>query len=219
MKGQTILLTSNSTGDFAVQSCLKKYGLAKQDVIMKNMGQSEIISALASGGANLAGLWAPNTYAVEEKAGAVKLCSGKDSGAVVPGALFARGEYAEQNPENVAKFLAVYLRAWSWMNANKPEAIAMMRKFYEQGGVNITEQSMQKEFATRPTFTLDQQLAAMDRSSGTSKVAGWFGQISDFMKATGAISTSPKGSEYITDAYMNRVKADPKLREFAASTK
>ena len=29
MKGQTILLTANSTGDYAVQSCLAKYGLKK----------------------------------------------------------------------------------------------------------------------------------------------------------------------------------------------
>ncbi|WP_029525087.1 ABC transporter substrate-binding protein [Polaromonas glacialis] len=219
MKGQTILLTSNSTGDFAVQSCLKKYGLTKQDVMMKNMGQAEIISALASGGANLAGLWAPNTYAVEEKAGAVQLCSGKDGGAIVPGALIARGEYAEQKPEEVAKFLSVYLRAWSWMNANRPEAIAMMRKFYEQGGVNITDASLQKEFAKRPTFNLEQQLARMDRSRGSSDMDAWFGEISTFMRGTGAINTVPQGSEYITDAYMKRVNADPKLREFANRTK
>ena len=219
MKGQTILLTSNSTGDFAVQSCLKKYGLTKQDVMMKNMGQAEIISALASGGANLAGLWAPNTYAVEEKAGAVQLCSGKDGGAVVPGALIARGEYAEQKPEEVAKFLSVYLRAWSWMNANRPEAIAMMRKFYEQGGVNITDASLQKEFAKRPTFNLEQQLARMDRSRGSSDMDAWFGEISTFMRGTGAINTVPHGSEYITDAYMKRVNVDPKLREFANRTK
>ena len=120
MKGQTILLTNNLTRDFAVQSCLKKYGLTKQDVMIKNMGQAEIISALASSGVNLAGLWAPNTYAVEEKAGATQLCSGKDGGVLVPGALIAWSEYTEQNPEEVAKFLAVYLRAWSWMNANRP---------------------------------------------------------------------------------------------------
>ena len=219
IKGQTILLTSNSTGDYAVQSCLKKYGLTKQDVMIKNMGQAEIVSALASGGANLAGLWAPNTYAVEEKAGAIQLCSGKDGGAIIPGALIARSEYAEQNPDEVAKFLAVYLRAWSWMTANRPAAIAMMRKFYEQGGVNITDASMQKEFAKRPTFTLDQQLARMDRSRGNSDMDTWFGQISTFMRGTGAINTVPQSSEYITDAYMKRVNADPKLREFANRTK
>lgn len=58
------------------------------------------------------------------------LCNGKDSGAIVPGALIARGDYAKQNPQNVAKFLAVYLRAWSWMSANRPEAIRMMKDFY-----------------------------------------------------------------------------------------
>lgn len=219
MKGQTILLTSNSTGDFAVQSCLKKYGLTKQDVMIKNMGQAEIISALASGGANLAGLWAPNTYSVEEKAGATQLCSGKDAGVVVPSALIARGEYAEQHPEEVAKFLAVYLRAWSWMTANRPEAVAMMRKFYEQGGVNISDPSLQKEFAMRPTFSLDQQLARMDRGRGNSDMDAWFGQIAAFMRGTGAINTVPQSSDYITDAYMKRVNADPKLREFANRSK
>ena len=49
IKGQTIVLTSNSTGDYAVQSCLKRYGLTKADVTIKNMGQAEIISAMSSG--------------------------------------------------------------------------------------------------------------------------------------------------------------------------
>lgn len=67
IKGQTIVLTANSTGDYAVQSCLRKFGLSKSDVTMRNMGQAEIISAMSSGNADLAGLWAPNIYTVEEK--------------------------------------------------------------------------------------------------------------------------------------------------------
>ena len=219
MKGQTIVLTANSTGDYAVQSCLKKYGLSKADVTIKNMGQAEIISAVSSNNADLAGLWAPNIYTVEEKAGAKVLCSGKDGGVVVPGALIARGEYAEQNPENVAKFLAVYLRAWKWMSAHKPEAIAMMKKFYEQGGVSISEASMKKEFDTRPTFDLASQVARMDRSRGNSDMDVWFGQIGIFMRGTGAIQTIPQSGDYITDSYMKRVAADPKLRDFANSSK
>ncbi len=215
IKGQTILLTSNSTGDYAVQACLKHYGLAKADVTIKNMGQAEIISAVSSGNAELAGLWAPNTYTLEEKAGAKTLCSGKEGGVMVPGALIARGEYAEQNPENVAKFLAVYLRAWKWMTANRPEAIALMKKFYEQGGVVISEASMAKEFTTRPTFDLAQQLAHMDRARGNSDVDTWFGQIAVFMRGTGAIQTVPASTDYVTDAYLKRVQADPKLRDFA----
>ena len=215
IKGQTIVLTANSTGDYAVQSCLKKWGTAKADVTIKNMGQAEIISAMSSNNADLGGLWAPNIYTLEEKAGAKVLCSGKEGGAIVPGALIARGDYAEQNPENVARFLAVYLRAWKWANANQGEAIAMMKKFYEQGGVVISDASLKKEFDTRPTFDLAGQLARMDRARGDSDVDGWFGEIATFMRGTGAIQTVPKSGDYITDAYMKRVQADPKLREFA----
>ena len=218
IKGQTIVLTSNSTGDYAVQSCLKKWGIAKADVTIKNMGQAEIISAMSSGNADLGGLWAPNIYTLEEKAGGRVLCSGKEGGAIVPGALIVRGDYAEQNPDNVAKFLAVYLRGWSWANANKAEAIAMMKKFYEQGGVSISEASMKKEFDTRPTFNLAQQVQNMDRARGASAMDGWFGAIGEFMRGTGAIPTVPASADYITDAYMKRVAADPKLREFAGRT-
>jgi ABC-type nitrate/sulfonate/bicarbonate transport system substrate-binding protein len=219
IKGQTILLTANSTGDYAVQSCLKKWGIAKADVVIKNMGQAEIISAVSSNNADLAGLWAPNIYTLEEKAGAKVLCSGKEGGVVVPGALIARGEYAEQNPQNVAKFLAVYLRAWKWMNANKPAAIEMMKKFYAQGGVSISDASMKKEFDTRPTFDLAQQLARMDRARGNSDVDSWFSQIAIFMRGTGAIQSVPAAGDFITDAYMKRVQADARLREFANSSK
>jgi ABC-type nitrate/sulfonate/bicarbonate transport system substrate-binding protein len=215
IKGQTITLTANSTGDYAVQSCLKRWGLAKADVQIKNMGQAEIISAMSSNNTDLAGVWAPNIYTLEEKAGAKLLCSGKDGGVVIPGALIARSEYAKENPANVAKFLAVYLRAWSWATANRPQAIEMMKKFYDQGGVVISDASLKQEFDTRPTFDLASQLRIMDRTRGNSDVDSWFGQIAVFMRGTGAIQSVPQPQEFITDQYMKLVQADPKLRDFA----
>jgi ABC-type nitrate/sulfonate/bicarbonate transport system substrate-binding protein len=221
LRGQTITLTQNSTADYALQSCLKKYGLKKADVVMKNMGQAEIISAISSGNSDLAGMWAPNIYTVEEKAGAKVLCSGKEGGAVVPGALIARGDYAKENPQNVAKFLAVYLRSWKWMNANKTEAIAMMKDFYAKGGVSVSEASMKKEFDTRPTFDLNQQLSMMKRNGAgsNSQVDAWFAQIAVFMRETGAVPTIPQVQDFVTSEYMTIVQNDPKLREFANSTK
>lgn len=218
IKGQTIVLTANSTGDYAVQSCLRKFGLNKSDLTMRNMGQAEIISAMSSGNADLAGLWAPNIYTVEEKAGGRVICSGKDGGSFVPGAIVVRGDYAKENPQNVAKFLAIYLRAWRWMGANRNEAIAMMKKFYEQGGVTISEASMRKEFDTRPTFDLAGQLRIMDRSKGGSQMDGWFTAMAEFMKGTGAITDVPPANAYITDEFIKMVNADKALRDFANRT-
>ncbi|HEX8013190.1 MAG TPA: ABC transporter substrate-binding protein [Casimicrobiaceae bacterium] len=218
IKGQTIVLTANSTGDYAVQSCLAKWGLKKTDVTIKSMGQAEIISAMSSRNADLGGLWAPNIYTMEEKEGAKVLCSGRDTGTVIPGALVVRADYAKEQPQNVAKFLAVYLRAWRWMNAHQPEAIALMKKFYEVGGVTISEVSMRKEFTTRPTFDLAGQLRIMDRAKGPSEVDKWMTQIAEFMKSTGTIPEAPRAAQYISDEYMRMVDRDPKLKAFANRT-
>ena len=215
IKGQTIVLTANSTGDYAVQSCLAKWGLKKADVTMKSMGQAEVISAMSSGNADLGGLWAPNIYTMEEKTGAKLICSGRDAGAAVPGALIVRAEYAKENPQNVAKFLAVYLRTWKWMHAHQAESIALMKKFYEQGGVTISEASMKKEFDTRPTFDLAQQLKIMNRAGGASEVDGWFTRIADFMKANGTFAEAPAASKFITDEYLRMVDRDPQLKAYA----
>jgi NitT/TauT family transport system substrate-binding protein len=215
VKGQTIVLTANSTGDYAVQSCLAKWGLKKSDVTIKSMGQAEIMSAMSSGNADLGGLWAPNTYTMEEKTGAKQICSGKDAGAAVPGAIIVRADYAKEHPENVAKFLAVYLRAWKWLNAHQPEAIAMMKKFYDQGGVTISEASMKKEFSTRPTYDLAGQLKIMQRTGGASEVDGWLQKIGAFMQANGTFAQAPAPDKFITDEYMKRVDADPKLKAYA----
>ena len=215
IKGQTILLTVNSTGDYAVQACLAKYGLKKADVTLKNMGQAEIISAMSSNNAELVGVWAPNTYTLEEKAGAKTMCDGKEGGAIVPGALIARSEYLAEHPQNVAKFLAVYIRAQQWALAHRKEALEMMKKFYEQGGVTISEAAMNKEFDTRPVFNLAEQLKAMNRGPSGSDMDMWFAKIGDFMKAASSLPDPPAPTAFITDQYMKMVDADPKLKAFA----
>jgi NitT/TauT family transport system substrate-binding protein len=215
IKGQKILLTTNSTGDYSVQSCLAKWGLKKADVQLVNLGQAQIISAVSSNNGDLAGVWAPNTYTLEEKLGARMLCSGKDAGAIVPGALVVRPDFAKENPETVAKFLAVYLRAWNWANANRDEAIGMMRAFYKQGGVEISDKALRAEFETRPTFDLAGQLKIMDRASGASQVDSWLTKIAEFMQAGGTLSDVPAAKAYITDDYLKLVDKDPKLKEFA----
>lgn len=215
IKGQTIVLTANSTGDYAVQACLQKWGLKKADVSIKSMGQAEIISAMSSGNADLGGLWAPNIYTLEEKAGARLICSGRDAGAIVPGAIIVRQDYAKEQPQNVARYLAVYLRAQKWSLANRKEAVAMMKKFYEQGGVTISEAAMNKEFDTRPVFDLAAQLKIMNRAGGASEVDKWLTGIGEFMKANGTFPEAPATKNFVTDEYLRMVDKDPKLKEFA----
>jgi ABC-type nitrate/sulfonate/bicarbonate transport system substrate-binding protein len=215
LKGQRILLTTNSTGDYSVRNCLKKYGVAFGDVQFVNLGQAQIISAITSNNGDVAGVWAPNNYTLEEKAGAKTLCTGADAGAIVPGALVVRADYAKENPKNVAAYLAVYLRSWGWAKANPKEAREMTKKFYAQGGVEISDQAIEQEFALRPVFLLDEQLKIMDRAGGASDVDKWFGEIANFMVEVGTLPQAPEVKSFVSDEYLKMVAADAKLKAFA----
>ncbi len=219
LKGGTVFLTGNSTVDLAARSCMQKFGLAKGDVTVRSMGQAEIIAAMSSGSADVGGLWAPNTYTVEEKAGAKLLCSGKDAGVVIPGNLVVRADWAKENPQLVAKFLAVYLRAQRVMAANRKDAVAVMKRHYDVGGVNISEAAMNKEFDLRPTFDLAGQLAMFNRGAQPSRGDTTMNTIAAFMKEVGSLRADealPDPKSYVTDEYLKLIDKDPVLKAFAS---
>jgi ABC-type nitrate/sulfonate/bicarbonate transport system substrate-binding protein len=215
LKGKQLLLTTNSTGEYAALACLGKWGLGSNDMQIVNLNQQEIISAFATGTGALAGVWAPNIYTLEERTGAQLICSGTDVGVTIPGALVVRRAYAEQNPDKVAAYLGVYLRAIAWEKANRDETIKLMKEFYQKTGVNLPEKYLAREIDTRPTFRLDEQLKLLDRSHGTSEVDQWFMKLGEYLKSTGTLQEAPQPRNFATDEYLKRVAADPKLRAFA----
>ncbi len=215
IRGERILLTTNSTVDFATQSCLEQWGLSQEDVVYVNLGQAQVITGVIAGEASLAGVWAPNTYTLQERADSDYLCSGADAGAIVPGALVVRPEYAEENPELVARFLAVFLRGVVWAKENPEEARRHLVDFYSDGGVEISDAAVNAEFELRPTFGLEEQLALMDRGDGESDVDQWLTAIADFMVSVGTTDSAPDAQDFIMPQFMQMVMDDPELRAIA----
>jgi len=218
IKGDKILLTTNSTVDYAIQSCLKKWGMTKADVQMVNMGQAQIISALTSNNGNFGGLWAPNMYTLDEKAQGRVVCSGKDAGAIVPGAIVAREDFAKSRPDLVAKFLAVYTRAVNFETANRAEAVKHLKTFFEKNGTILGEKYLNTEFETRPIYPLAEQLKIMSREGGPSFVDKAMGAIAEFAKSVGAIPEAPDVKKFVTDEYIRMVDKDPALKSFATKS-
>jgi NitT/TauT family transport system substrate-binding protein len=217
IKGQTIVLTANSTGDYAVQSCLAKWGLKKSDVTGEEHGAGrDHLGDVERKRRPRRAVGARTRTRWKRRPGAKQICSGQDAGAAVPGALIVRADYAKEQPQNVAKFLAVYLRAWKWLNAHQPEAIAMMKKFYEQGGVTISEASMKKEFTTRPTYDLAGQLKIMNRPRAVRRSRRVVHQDRRVHAGERHVPRKRRpASKFITDEYLSMVDADPKLKAFA----
>ncbi|TQF77407.1 nitrate ABC transporter substrate-binding protein [Elioraea sp. Yellowstone] len=215
LKGQQILLTTNSTGEYAVLACLKSWGLDRRDVTLVNLGQAQIISAFTAGNGLLAGVWAPNTYTLQERAQGVVICDGKEAGATVPGAIVARADWVREHPDRAAAFLAVYLRSIAWQRANRDETIALMRRFYVQGGVTLDDRYLAAEIDTRPTFTLEEQLRLFSRAEGPSTVDRWLTDLGAYLVSTGTLQQAPDPTTFATDEVLKRIAADPRLRAFA----
>jgi ABC-type nitrate/sulfonate/bicarbonate transport system substrate-binding protein len=215
LKGKQLLLTTNSTGEYAALACLAKWGLVNKDMQVVNLNQQEIISAFATGTGALAGVWAPNIYTLEERTAAQLICSGKDAGVTIPGTLIARKAYAAENPDKVAAYLAVYLRAIAWEKGHRNETIKLMKEFYQKTGINLPEKYLAREIDTRPTFTLDEQLKLFDRSGGSSDVDQWFSKLGEYLKGTGTLQEAPQPKSFATDVYLKRVASTPKLQAFA----
>lgn len=217
IKGQQILLSPNSTGEYATVACLKKWGLQRNDVGVVTLAPAQLVSAYTGGNGFLAGTWAPNTYTLNEQIGAEVICSGKDAGALVLGALIARKEFAQQNPEAVARFLAVYLRAVNYQLNNRAEFMSSLRRFFEVNGIKLKDAYLNSEME-RPIFPLSEQLKMLARAGGPSTADGAFEALSNYLKSVGTLSEVPDPKGYITDQYLKAVDANPTLKAFANRT-
>jgi ABC-type nitrate/sulfonate/bicarbonate transport system substrate-binding protein len=219
LRGQKIMLTANSTVDFAAQACLARSGLLMSNTTWVGAPPKDVLAAVSAKDTEIAGLWAPNTY-VAETAGWVPICSGKDARVLIPGLLVARPEFSKANPDAVARFLAVYLRGWQWVKANPLEAEKMLKAYYTQGGLNISDSAIRKEFSTRPTFSLAEQIDFVTSSPGSdSKLAFALQRMGIFLRESGAIASTLPAQRRITDRYMRLIERSPQLSAIATNKK
>jgi NitT/TauT family transport system substrate-binding protein len=215
LRGQRVLITVNTTVDYVLQNCLRRWNIARNDLQVVNLNQAQILSAFSTGEGRVAGLWAPNIYTAEERMNAVPLCSGTDADAIVPGNIIIREEFLTRNPEMAARYLAVILRGIAWMKANREQTIQVMNRFYQAGGVTVSEAALRAEIDRRPIFTLEEQLRLMDRSAGPSQADRWYQGLGEFLQQVGTVPTAPPVTAYLTDEVLKRIAANPQLRAFA----
>jgi NitT/TauT family transport system substrate-binding protein len=118
----------------------------------------------------------------------------------------------------VARFLAVYLRAISWMRANRSETELFLKQFLANGGVTLKDASIKGLVEGNGTFDLKQQLRAFQRTEQRgSKMDTWMLSMSGFMVSAGALRNAPVGTEYITGKYLEMIENDEGLRSKAAA--
>ena len=131
----------------------------------------------------------------------------------------ARKEWAEANPDLVARILSGWLRAVNFINldANKEEVLDYMSAFFEDHDIYIPRKSLELDLRLVGLFGLTQQLELMERRGEPplSNYDIWTNEVGEFMLENGVISELTRPTTYIYDTYMKMVSDDPELRAWA----
>jgi ABC-type nitrate/sulfonate/bicarbonate transport systems, periplasmic components len=214
LKGKTIPVPTNSTGHWGAVVCMeKKFGLKEGDYRLLNLSPPEINAAMSSGRYDVAQVWAPNTYLLDNTMGAKPICTGDEVGLNITSNVFVNPKFAKEHPEETAKFLAIYLRGVAWEHAHPEEAKVMLGKFFKSAGVNVPEAYWGTELASRPNYTLDEQLKRMSGGDDSWMGRSWKA-VADFMVSVGVARRAPDFQDNATDKFLKMIAADPKLKAF-----
>jgi ABC-type nitrate/sulfonate/bicarbonate transport system substrate-binding protein len=182
-KGKTIITTSASTGHYAVIATLRTLGLTEKDVNTIHLEQEDALKAFEEGEGDIVQLWAPYSYIAEEN-GWIEIASGKKAGVTIPGVLVASKKAVQEKPDLVSKWLELYFEGIQVMKEDPDGSADLLREFYEEHGMEISENGLKKEFSLRPLSTAEEQLENFnDFKQAMIELADYFVQQGRIEKA------------------------------------
>lgn len=210
VKGKTILVTTVSSGHFAMSKWLEALGLKDSDVVVKNMDQAQAVAAFEAGIGDAVVLWAPHIYTGLDKGWKIA-GNTKTAGGAQPIVLIAEKEFSEKNPETMVKFLRVYLRSIDALRSEGEKMAPEYQRFFKEwAGMDMSLEAAKMDLQLHPVFTLDEQITLFDSSAGPSDIDKWQQAILDFFTAQGRFKPAEREkvmkSEYITDKFLKMVK-------------
>lgn len=212
VKGKTFLVTTVSSAHYAMSLYLRAFGLKDADVVVKHMDQASVVAAFESGVGDFACLWAPYTYSAEAK-GWKEIANVDTTKAALPITFIADKEYADKNPQMVAKFLRIMFRSINKLKEEgaTPDNVKLFQKMYKDwAGMEYTFDQAKKDIETHPIWKLEEQLKLFDDSKGESEVQRWERLIAEFLHANGRLKDEElakvKKMDWITGKFLKMVK-------------
>jgi len=211
VKGKNILCTPMSSAHFALSHWLRVLGLKDSDVTITDMTQAQALAAFSTGIGDVVVLWAPHMYYGKEKGWKV-VSTPRSTNQRLPTDIIVDKKFADQNPELVAKFLRVYLRAVNMLQQEPLESLVpeYQRFFLEWLGNQYSAELALTDLQTHPVFNYDEQLALFDTSKGPSAILQWHTKIARLFTENGHITADDlkkvESAEYCTDKFLKMVQ-------------
>ena len=156
--GKTFYVKRMTSSEYVLSKWLEIFDLDFSDIVLIDKPGMDSVEAMNKGSGEGMALWSPATFDAE-KEGYRSVTSARMAEAEIPLMIVADKEYAQNNEELVAKFLAVYLQA---VNAQQ-DGYKKLVKAYQRFLKLYTEKDYPEEFClydlrSHSVFDLDRQL-------------------------------------------------------------
>ncbi len=200
VRGKTILCALGSAAHYTVHKWLAALGLTEQDVTIRDMPSDRALRAFLAGEGDAVALWAPLTLEAERSNLQPVTLSGQCA-ASQPTLILADKAFANQHPERVTAFLAMYFRGIAALQEIPREKLmAAYSDFYKAWtGRYLPPQDVAWELSRHPLFDLDGQIALFD---------GRDHRLRDWLNALGAFVGGANRLDDVTDRYLKALAAD-----------
>ncbi|MEG6513353.1 ABC transporter substrate-binding protein [Desulforamulus ruminis] len=214
-KGKNILVTTVSSGHYALSQYLKSSGLSDKDVTIQNLEQAQAVAAFDSGKGDAVALWAPFMYTGLQKGWEV-VASGDKVGAKIPLVLIANKKFADEHPDQVVKFLDIYFQKIDEMKKEGSNLATDYQAFLKDwAGMEVSAEDAKLDIENHPVFTLEEQLKMFDSSQGNSEVYQWMDGIATFFTEQGKFKPEEKEkvmqSPFINDKFLKMLAKEKGL--------
>jgi len=211
VKGKTVLVTTVSSGHYALATWLKRLGLKDKDVIVKNMDPGQSMAAFESGVGDILVVWEPFMFIGMSK-GWKMVNEDSQKGANQFNTILVDKQFGDTHPEIVAKFLKLYFRRMALEKPDSSQMIDGYVKFSKDwAGVELNKADAALALKFRVMYPLNQQLKYFDTTKGQSEVQKWFTGIGDFFVAQKKFTREEMDkvlkSKFITDKFLKMVAA------------
>lgn len=213
VKGKTFLVSSFSSAHYALSAWLHVLGLQDSDVTIKSLPPGQVLAGFENRLGDGAALHSPRLFMALGQGGTLAATL-KDCGRTCPALIVAAPAYARSAPDTTARFLSVYFRAVAAFRSSSPQSfLPDYRRFYlEFAGKEYAEDLALKDLESRKTFSLEEQRALFDETSGPSKMQGELQSIALFFNDMGRLTPAEglkaKSNIFSDGQYIRLVPSD-----------
>ena len=211
-RGLTVLTATGTNVHLMLIATLEALGLTEEDVnIIDCTSVPNVYTAFMAGEGDVACIWAPYGYTLEEDDAYTKVGTVQDLGISLPALVVCTEEAYNNRPEVVEEWLGIYYEACDGLMADIDSAAQMMYNFSEEQGIVMSEEASYQEFVQRPLWSAaDNEEYFVENDSGTSKIYDIMMTYADFMLSQGKITQEQRDAmaegDWCSDMVLNVIQ-------------